>query len=101
LLVQEQVRERYGVLEQTTARRAAREEIGRAYGDVDLILMAVACLDAALSCLLNTQALAPKDPRWPMRRAAKRRGAVPAPIPTASVAAQLDRASRARRVRGR
>ena len=63
--VQEQVRERYGVLEQTLGRRAAGEELGRAYGNVGLILMAAEYLEAAASSLRNAQALAPNDPRWP------------------------------------
>jgi tetratricopeptide (TPR) repeat protein len=63
--LQEQVRQRYAVLEQTRARRAPRVELGRAYGEFGLILMAAEYLDAALSCLLNAQALAPNDPRWP------------------------------------
>jgi tetratricopeptide (TPR) repeat protein len=63
--LQKQVRDRYAVLELTNARRAGADEIGRAYGDVGLILMATEYLDAAVSGLRNAQTLAPNDPRWP------------------------------------
>lgn len=64
--VQDQVRDRYAVLEQRIDRReTTAEELGRAYGDAGLILMAAEFETAALSSLFNAEALAPNDPRWP------------------------------------
>jgi tetratricopeptide (TPR) repeat protein len=63
--VQEQVRERYAVLEQAIERRAPAEELGRAYGDVGVILMAAEYPSAAEASLRNAQVLAPTNPRWP------------------------------------
>jgi tetratricopeptide (TPR) repeat protein len=63
--VQEQVRERYGVLEQAIERRAPSEELGRAYGDVGVMLMAAEYPAAAEASLRNAHVLARTDPRWP------------------------------------
>jgi tetratricopeptide (TPR) repeat protein len=63
--VQEQIRERYGVLEKAIARQAPPEELGRAYGDVGVILMAAEYPAAAEASLRNAQALARSDARWP------------------------------------
>lgn len=63
--VQEQVRERFAVLEQAIERQAPAEELGRAYGDVGVILMAAEYPAAAEASLRNAQALARTDPRWP------------------------------------
>lgn len=63
--VQEQVRKRYAVLEQAIERQAPAEELGRAYGDVGVILMAAEYPTEAEASLRNAQALARTDPRWP------------------------------------
>lgn len=63
--VQEQVRARYGVLERAIERQAPAEDLGRAYGDVGVILMAAEYPAAAEASLRNAQALARTDPRWP------------------------------------
>lgn len=63
--VQEQVRERYSVLERAIARQAPAEELGRAHGDVGVILMATEFPTEAEASLRNAQALARTDPRWP------------------------------------
>ncbi|MBM3773180.1 MAG: tetratricopeptide repeat protein [Acidimicrobiia bacterium] len=63
--VQEQVRRRHDALEQAIARRAPREEVGQANGDLGLILMAAEYLEAAEIALRNALSLAPHDPRWP------------------------------------
>jgi tetratricopeptide (TPR) repeat protein len=63
--VQEQVRARHAVLEEAVARRATREELGRACGDLGLVLMAAGYDSAAERRLLNAQELVPSDPRWP------------------------------------
>ena len=63
--VQEQIRERYAVLEQAIERRAPAEELGRAYGDVGVMLMAAEYPGAAETSLRNAEALAQTDLRWP------------------------------------
>jgi tetratricopeptide (TPR) repeat protein len=45
--------------------RATASDLGAAYGEMGMILMAAAYFDAAESCYLNAQALAPGDRRWP------------------------------------
>jgi tetratricopeptide (TPR) repeat protein len=45
--------------------RAAPAELGDAYGDLGLILMASEYYEAAASCYLTAQALVPDDARWP------------------------------------
>jgi tetratricopeptide (TPR) repeat protein len=63
--VQEQVRERFAILEQSIARQAPPEELGRAYGDVGVILMAAEYQTEADASLRNALTLARLDSRWP------------------------------------
>lgn len=63
--VQAQVRERHSLLEQLADRDAPPVELGTAYGELGLILMAAEYYEAAASCYLNAQALAPSAVRWP------------------------------------
>src|SRR5437773_2750523 len=63
--VQEQIRARHAALERAIARRAPADELGRAYGDVGVILMAAEYQAAAETSLRNAQALAASDYRWP------------------------------------
>lgn len=67
--VQDQVRERFAVLEQRRARPGTPDaELGAAYGDLGLILMAAEYERPALSSFINAEALAPAAPRWPYYR---------------------------------
>jgi len=63
--VQAQVRDRFGMLEQAIARQAPAEELGRAYGDVGVILMAAEYQTEADASLRNALTLARSDSRWP------------------------------------
>ena len=63
--VQDQVRERYAVLERLAREKPPPGELGRAHGEVGLILMAAEYETRALESLANAQVLAPDDPRWP------------------------------------
>ena len=64
--VQDQVRERYSLLmEKLEARRTPPVELGNAYGELGLILMAAEYYEAAAACYLNAQALVPSAMRWP------------------------------------
>ncbi len=64
--VRDQVRERYAVLAQRLDGGAtSAEDLGRAYGEVGLILMAAEFETDALSSLVNAQTLVPDDARWP------------------------------------
>lgn len=61
-----QVRERYASLTQTIRNRESdAEALGRAYGEVGRLFMAVEYLDAAEPCLLNAHTLVPGEMRWP------------------------------------
>lgn len=64
--VQAQVRERHAAL---MAKREDKTtppaELGAAYGELGLILMASEFYQAAASCYLTAQALVPNDARWP------------------------------------
>jgi tetratricopeptide (TPR) repeat protein len=64
--VQTQIQERHSVL---MAKREDRStppaELGAAYGELGLILMAAEYYEAAASCYLAAQALAPGEARWP------------------------------------
>ena len=62
--VQEQIRNRQVVLDQAIERHAPAEELGRAYGDVGLLLMAAEYQAPAEASLRNAQTLASTDPRW-------------------------------------
>jgi tetratricopeptide (TPR) repeat protein len=44
---------------------ASRADLGTAFGEMGKLLMAATYLDAAETCYLNAQALAPGDRRWP------------------------------------
>jgi tetratricopeptide (TPR) repeat protein len=64
--VQAQLRERHSTLMTKLEDRATpRAELGNAYGELGLILMASEYYDAAASCYLTAQALVPDDARWP------------------------------------
>ncbi len=64
--VQRQIREAHSSLTMTIANRQARPaEVADAYGSLGKIFMAADHPDAAEPCLLNAQALAPADIRWP------------------------------------
>ena len=63
--VRDQVRERHTALTRIDRPEAPADELGRAHGDLGLILMAADYQTAALSSLHNAQAVAPHDPRWP------------------------------------
>jgi tetratricopeptide (TPR) repeat protein len=45
--------------------RTPAPELAEEYGEMGKLLMAATHLEAAESCYLNAQALAPADPRWP------------------------------------
>ena len=62
--VQEQIRQRHVFLDHAIERHAPAEELGRAYGDVGLLLMAAEYQAPAEACLRNAQILASTDPRW-------------------------------------
>ena len=62
--VRDQVRERHAALMRIDRPEAPADELGRAHGDLGLILMAADYENAALSSLHNAQAVAPHDPRW-------------------------------------
>ena len=63
--VRDQVRERHTALTRIDRPEAPSDELGRAHGDLGLVLMAADYETAALSSLRNAQAVAPHDPRWP------------------------------------
>ena len=63
--VRNQLRERYAALTRLDHPETPADELGRAYGDLGLMLMAADYETAALSTLLNAQAVAPRDARWP------------------------------------
>ena len=63
--VRDQVRERHTALTRIDRPEAPADELGRAHGDLGLVLMAADYETAALSSLRNAQAVAPHDPRWP------------------------------------
>jgi Flp pilus assembly protein TadD len=63
--VQEQIRSRQVLLERAIERHAPADELGRAYGDVGLMLMAAEYQAPAEASLRNAQTLASTDPRWP------------------------------------
>jgi tetratricopeptide (TPR) repeat protein len=64
--VREQLRERYSSSKLRIEKRGATPaELSAAYGEMGKLLMAAQYLDAAESCYLNAQALAPSDRRWP------------------------------------
>ena len=64
--VQAQMRERHSALmAKLEDRSAAPAELGDAYGELGLILMAAEYYQAAVSCYLTAQALVPNDVRWP------------------------------------
>ena len=44
---------------------AAPADLGAAYGELGMVFMAAAFLDAARTCFVNAQTLAPGDVRWP------------------------------------
>jgi tetratricopeptide (TPR) repeat protein len=61
-----QLRERYSSSKlKIEDHRTTPAELSAAYGEMGKLLMAAQYLDAAESCYLNAQALAPGDRRWP------------------------------------
>ena len=63
--VRDQVRERHTALTGIDRPETPADELGRAHGDLGLVLMAADYDTAALSSLRNAQVVAPHDPRWP------------------------------------
>ncbi len=64
--VRTQVLERAASLTSTIARAGTpASDLASAYGEMGKLLMAAELVDAAESCYLNAQALAPTDRRWP------------------------------------
>lgn len=64
--VEQQMRTRLSSLEtRITDRSTAPSELGDAYGQMGMLLLAAARLAAAEACLLNAQLLMPDDVRWP------------------------------------
>jgi tetratricopeptide (TPR) repeat protein len=64
--VQAQVRERHSaLLAKLEDRNTPHAELGDAYGELGLILMAAEYYDAAASSYLTAQGLVPSDARWP------------------------------------
>ena len=63
--VRDQVRERHTALTRIDRPETPADELGRAHGDLGLVLMAAGYDTAALFSLRNAQAVAPHDPRWP------------------------------------
>lgn len=66
--VRDQVRERHASVEQKNRSTTPPAELATAYGELGLILMMARYHDAAASCFLNAQTLAPEDVRWPYYR---------------------------------
>jgi tetratricopeptide (TPR) repeat protein len=63
---QAQIRERYVLLTEQTARpQRSAADVANAYGELGKILMAADHRDSAEPCFLDAQALAPGDFRWP------------------------------------
>ena len=54
-----------GIDGQARGRTTPPAELGDAYGELGLILMAAEYCEAAASCYLTAQALVPDDARWP------------------------------------
>jgi tetratricopeptide (TPR) repeat protein len=64
--VAKQLRDGYTSLMATTQKPGTPDlELARAYGEMGRLLMAAEYREAAEPCLLNAQALAPADARWP------------------------------------
>lgn len=64
--VQEQIRTTYSSLMRQIERPSTSStELANAYGEMGKLLMAAEFGQAAESCLLNAQTLAPRDMRWP------------------------------------
>jgi tetratricopeptide (TPR) repeat protein len=64
--VARQLRERYASLTATLQRSGASDtDVGGAYGEMGMLLLAAEYRDAAEPCFLNAQRLVPTDARWP------------------------------------
>ena len=61
----QQMQSRQAALQAALAGGAADQDLAREYGEAGKLLMAATDLERAEPCLLNAQALAPADPRWP------------------------------------
>src|SRR5579871_946738 len=64
--VQKQLRDGYAALKQKVdASSSSPDELGLAYGQMGMLLMAAEYRDQAEAALLNAQTFAPRDARWP------------------------------------
>ncbi len=64
--VQQQLRDGYAALQKTIdASATPPEELGAAYGQMGMLLLAAEYRGEAESALLNAQTFSPRDPRWP------------------------------------
>ena len=63
--VQAQARDRYAAVTAKRNAGAADEELGRAFGELGMLLDAAEYYDAAAPAYLNAQRLMPAEPRWP------------------------------------
>ena len=64
--VRQQMEAQFSSLKSTIAKRSpSHADLAAAYGETGKLLMAATLLDAAESCFLNAQTLAPNDRRWP------------------------------------
>ena len=60
-----QMQARQAALQAALSNQASDQDLAREYGETGKLLMAATDLERAEPCLLNAQALAPADPRWP------------------------------------
>jgi hypothetical protein len=64
--VQRQLRDGYAVLTAKQQNPGTTDaDLGAAFGEMGKLLMAAEYRDAAEPCLLNAEALVPREPRWP------------------------------------
>jgi tetratricopeptide (TPR) repeat protein len=64
--VQQQIQEAYAALmAKSSASGTGSADLANAYGEMGKLLMAAEYLEAAESCFLNAQTLAPAEARWP------------------------------------
>jgi tetratricopeptide (TPR) repeat protein len=64
--VRRQMDSQFSSLKSAVAKRSSsHDELAAAYGETGKLLMAATLLDAAETCFLNAQTLAPNDRRWP------------------------------------
>ncbi len=89
--VERQMRTRIDSLQASIADRSTGSELGDAYGQMGMLFLAAARLDAAEVCLLNAQVLMPGDVRWPyyLGRLYDANGALDESIPAFERAVEL------------